>query len=79
MGNSQKFRVDPEVSPKEKHGKIPVKKKAREIISLTRPVTSLPIKSFPVTSFPVTSLPVMSLLLFTHPPQMRGRSNMTYY
>ena len=49
------FRVDPEVFPKKKRGKNPVRKKARKIITFTLPVTSLPIKSFPVTSFPSTS------------------------
>ena len=37
------FRVDPEVFPKKKGAKYPVRKKARKIISLTLPVTSLPI------------------------------------
>ena len=74
MGNSQMFRVDPEVFPKKKRRKNPVRKKVREIISPTLPVTSLPIQSFRVTSLPVTSL-----LPLTHPPQMRVRSNMTYY
>ena len=50
------FRVDPEVFPKKKCGKNPVRKKARKIISLT--LTSLPVKSFPVASGDVRSLPV---------------------
>ena len=76
------FRVDPEVFPKKKCGKNPVRKKARKIISLT--LTSLPIKSFPVISgdvrsLPVISFPVTSLLPITSPPQILVRFNMIYY
>ena len=53
------FRVDPEVFPKKKRGKNPMRKKARKMISHTLPVPSLSMKSFPVTSFPVTSGDVM--------------------
>jgi hypothetical protein len=40
------FRVEPEVFPKKKRWENPMRKKARQIISLTLPVTSLPISHF---------------------------------
>ena len=54
------FRVDPEVFPKKKREKNPVRKKGRKIIPLTLPVTSLLIKSFPVTSGDVISGDIIS-------------------
>jgi hypothetical protein len=39
------FRVDPEVFPKKKRRKNPVREKIREIISATLPVTPLPKKN----------------------------------
>ena len=52
------FRVDTEVFPKKKRWENPMRKKARQIISLTLPVTSLPISHF--RWFPLMYLPVIS-------------------